>query len=207
MKPTVRVKVCGITRPEDAERSVRLGATMIGLNFYPPSPRAISVERGREIAEAVAGRARLVGVFVDRPGDEVRAIDRALGLDLLQFHGDEGPEVLAAFGRRAIKVFRSGENLAGVDLEAYPEAWGFLFDIRHPKLYGGTGVAWSYGALAALSTPRRYFVSGGIRPGNARQAAAASGAWGIDVCSGVEATPGIKDHEAMKRLFREISDG
>jgi phosphoribosylanthranilate isomerase len=202
------VKICGLTREEDARLAVELGARFIGLNFYPPSPRCLGVEEARKLAAAVAGRAQVVGVFVDRPAAEVAEIARRVGLDLLQFHGDEGPEALAPFGGRAIKVFRSaGGDLAALPLAAYPEAWGFLFDIRHPSLYGGTGIAWPYRSAARLTAERRVLLAGGIGPGNARQALTESGAFGIDVCSGVERAPGIKDPQLLERLFDEVNDG
>ncbi len=209
-----RVKVCGVTRVEEARHAVACGAAMIGLNFYPPSPRNLTLERGREIADAVRGAATVVGVFVDRPQAEVEEIDRAVGLDLVQLHGDESPREVAAYGARALQVFRTDGDLTAVALSEYPEAWGFLFDVRHPTLYGGSGVAWSYGALRQVmsdrslldreGTARPLLVAGGIHPGNAAQAASDSGAWGIDVCSGVESSPGVKDFSLLDRLFEEV---
>jgi phosphoribosylanthranilate isomerase len=209
-----RVKVCGVTRIEDAQRAVELGAAMIGLNFYPPSPRALSIPQARALAEAARGRARVVGVFVDRPPAEVEEIDRAVGFDLLQFHGDEDPDYVGHFGARAIQVFRTDGDLAGVALDDYARAWGFLFDVHHPTLYGGSGVTWSYGALRALAEMpggrdadgrrRPVLVAGGIDPSNAARAARESGAWGLDVCSGVEAAPGIKGAHLLARLFQEV---
>lgn len=199
------VKVCGVTRAEDALLAVELGARFIGLNFYPASPRALEPGRAREVAEAVRGRVAVVGVFVNRPAAQVRRIEAEVGLDLLQFHGDEGPADLAPWGGRAIKAFRCGEEAASERPDLYPEAWGFLFDLRHPRLYGGAGVEWRYGALAELRLSRPFFVAGGIRPGIARRALAESGAFGLDVCSGVERAPGIKDPRLLAELFQEVS--
>ena len=209
-----RVKVCGVTRVEEARHAVALGAAMIGLNFYPPSPRFLRQERAREIADAVRGAATVVGVFVDRPRAEVEAIDEAVGLDLLQLHGDESPDYVAAFGEKALQVFRTDGDLSAVALGEFPQAWGFLFDVRPPTLYGGSGVAWSYGALRALmgsaelldqeGRRRPILVAGGIGPGNASRAARASGAWGVDVCSGVESAPGVKDFHLLDQLFEEV---
>ncbi len=209
-----RVKICGVTRVEEARRAVELGAAMIGLNFYPPSPRALTVERARAIADAVRGEATVVGVFVDRPEGEIEEIDRAVGLDLVQLHGDESPRCVAAFGDRALQVFRTDGDLSQVALADFPHAWGFLFDVRHPTLYGGSGAVWPYGALREITgSPtildrdgrrRPILVAGGIGPGNALQAARESGAWGIDVCSGVESAPGIKDFHLLDQLFEEV---
>jgi phosphoribosylanthranilate isomerase len=198
------VKICGITRQEDACLAVELGARFIGLNFYPGSPRALAPERARAIADSVRGRAAVVGVFVNRPAAEVRAIDAEVGLDLLQFHGDEAPADLAPWGGRAMKAFRTGGDVGGVRPQLFPAAWGFLFDLHHPTLYGGTGEGWPYEALSALALDRPFFVAGGIRPGNARRALEASGAFGLDVCSGVESAPGVKDRALLERLFGEV---
>lgn len=222
------VKVCGVARPEDADLAVSLGAGLIGLNFYPPSPRCLTVGAARAVAGAAAGRALLVGVFVDRPRAEVEEIAGRVGLDLIQLHGDEGPDEAATYGGRALKVFRvapeppsggrserAGLNSgAGADpalldpalVDPYPDAWGFLFDVRHERLYGGTGSGWRYGALARVTAacPRPLLVAGGVHPGNARAALEASGASGVDVCSGVESAPGVKDPLLLARLMAEV---
>lgn len=202
--PRPSVKICGVTRVEDAELAVSLGASFIGLNFYPPSPRFVSLDQARSIADAVRGRAQVVGVFVNRPAAEVEAIDEAVGLDLVQLHGDEGPEEVAAFGARAIKVVRTRGSLAGFAATSYPAAWGFLFDVLRADLYGGSGEPWAYACLAGLGLDRPFLVAGGIRPGTARQALAASGAAGVDVCSGVESEPGIKDPRRLEQLMQEV---
>lgn len=198
------VKICGVTRVEDAHLAVSLGADLIGLNFFPPSPRFVALERARAIADAVRGRTRIVGVFVNASGEEIDRIDAALGLDLLQLHGDEDAAFAARFGGRALKVFRVDEDLSGVEPACFPAAWGFLFDVRHEHLFGGTGERWPYERLAALRLERPYLVAGGIGPDNVRQALAASGAAGVDACSGVESAPGVKDPTLLERLIREI---
>lgn len=207
------VKICGVTRPEDADLAAALGADLVGLNFYPPSPRCLSVEAAHAVAAAVAGRSLVAGVFVDRPRAEVEEIAGRVGLDLVQLHGDEGPEDAAAYGARALKAFRvapaEDEALDPALLDPYPDAWGFLFDLRHDRLYGGTGRAWRHGALAGVAAAagakgRPVLIAGGIRPGNARAALTASGASGVDVCSGVESAPGVKDPLLLERLMAEV---
>jgi len=242
------VKICGVRRPEDAALAVELGADLIGLNFYPPSPRVLDPERDRSLLEEIvaavrdggsagaetgegwglrprsagtetgrfigvgggqAGRVLVVGVFVDEEPSRVEEIAAVAGLDLVQLHGDEGPEVASRFGRRAIKVFRRDALPEPDELATYADAWGFLFDVpaRAGRDPGGTGMSWEYEMLAALASDRPVLVAGGIRPGSARRALEASGADGIDVCSGIESAPGVKDPERMKRLFEEVRHG
>ena len=202
-----RVKICGITRVEDASLAAELGADYLGLNFFAASPRAVGPERAREIARSVGGRLEVVGVFVNESRERIEALAKAVPLDLIQLHGDEGPEEVAAFGQRVIKVFRVREDFDPGQVSAYPRAAAFLFDCGHPSLYGGTGLAWPYERIAGLGVEQPVLVAGGIGPANVRQAIRLSGADGIDVCSGVESSPGIKDHDAMKRLFQEVRHG
>jgi len=192
----VKVKICGVTDPANAAAAVEMGADYLGLNFYPGSPRFIAAERAREIAGAVGGRVPLVGVFVNAsPGEIVETAER-VGLDLVQFSGDEGPEAVMPFAARAIKVFRAGRLPGREELAAWSAVWGILIDAPHRGLYGGTGEAWDYGAAAELAG-RRTFLAGGIGPDNARRAVAAARPWAIDVCSRVESAPGIKDLELL----------
>lgn len=193
-----RVKICGVTRVEDAEMAVELGADFLGLNFYPASPRFLDLDQARRIADAVGDRARLVGVTVNAGP---RRIEQLLALvELVQFHGDEGPEVVRPWAERAIQVLRP--EAEGPEPSAqYPDVWGFLLEPHRPG-YGGSGKSWDYASATSPITDRPVFLAGGIDPGNVR--AAAAGAWGVDVCSGVESQPGIKDAGLMKRLFSEL---
>ncbi|MFL6198738.1 MAG: phosphoribosylanthranilate isomerase [Thermoanaerobaculia bacterium] len=194
------VKICGVVDPANARMAVEMGADFLGLNFYPRSPRYVDVDRAREIASAVRGTGvRLVGVFVNRPAREVEEIESAVGLDLLQLSGDETPEEAAPFAGRAIKAFRGTDGTQG-----WADAWAWLFDAPHGSLYGGTGMAWNFQAVAGIAGDRRVFVAGGLGPDNVRQAVAASRPFAVDVCSRVESAPGIKDPELLKRLFQEV---
>jgi phosphoribosylanthranilate isomerase len=205
----VRVKVCGVTDPANALAAVELGADYLGLNFYPGSPRFVGVERALEIAGAVAGRVPLVGVFVNAPAAEVEEIAGRVGLDLLQFSGDEGPEAVAPFASRAIKAFRTGGSPGREAVAAYGGLWGILIDASHDVLYGGTGAAWDYGVLrgGAGALPGRLFLAGGIGPDNARRIAAGVRPYALDVCSRVESAPGTKDLDLLRRLFQEVRHG
>ncbi len=213
MRP--KVKICGVTSSEEAVLAADLGADLVGLNFFPPSPRYLEPSQAAEIAAAVRGRGgrkepvRLVGVFVNAPAAELEAIAELVGLDLLQFHGDETPAEVAPFAARAIKAFRVTGRLDAAALAGYGDVWGVLVDSRHPQLYGGTGESWSFESLRELRgrLPRRTFIAGGLAPGNVRAAITAARPYGIDLCSGVEARPGRKDPELLERLFEEISNG
>lgn len=207
MSPPPRVKICGVTRVADALAAMDLGADYLGLNFWPASPRCVDLAAARRIATAVRGRARVVGVFVDAGLDRVREVDAAVGLDLVQLHGAESAEEVAALGERALRALKVAGPLSDAVLAPYPRAWGFLFDCPGGDAPGGTGISWSYRAMAALEDPRPRFVAGGVHPGNARRALAESGATGVDVCSGVESSPGVKDAERMAALFAALGRG
>jgi phosphoribosylanthranilate isomerase len=205
----VKVKICGVTDPENALAAAEMGADYLGLNFFPRSPRFVETGRALEIADAARGRAALVGVFVNAPTAEVEETAARVGLDLVQFSGDEGPASVAPFAGRAVKAFRTGGLPSGEEIAAYGEVWGLLIDAPHAALYGGTGAAWDYGALAGAPglTGRRLFLAGGLGPDNVRRAVEAARPWGIDVCSRVESAPGIKDPELLRRLFLEVRNG
>jgi phosphoribosylanthranilate isomerase len=172
--------------------AVGLGADFIGLNFYPPSPRCLTIESAVEIARIVKGRARLVGVFVNAARAYVTERLESLQLDLLQFHGDEDDDALRGWPVPVIRALRlrSDAALDAIDLGAI-KADFVLIDTFHPQLFGGTGQARRLDALGALDLSR-VFVSGGLAPDNVAEAAA-SNPYALDVASGVEAAPGIKD--------------
>lgn len=204
-----RVKICGLTSPRDAELAVTLGADFLGLNFYPLSPRYVDPRRAGEIAKAVAGRSRLVGVFVDSPQEEIAERIATVGLDLVQFHGDEPPRDVLPFAERAIKVLRVEEDFDNARFDDYPGIWGFLLDTHHPELRGGTGSSWNFASLGGSNATRlvpRVFIAGGLAPENVRVAIAAAQPYGIDLCSGIEEQPGKKDPHRMRRLFEEIEN-
>lgn len=202
----VKVKICGVTDPVNALAAVEMGADYLGLNFYPGSPRFLTIELAREIADAVRGRVPLVGVFVNAAPGEIAETAGQVGLDLVQLSGDETPETVAPFAARAIKVFRAGHLPGHAELAAWSAVWGVLIDAPHRGLYGGTGEAWDYEAAVGLAG-RRVFLAGGIGPDNARRAVEAARPWAIDVCSRVESAPGIKDLELLRRLFQEVRHG
>jgi phosphoribosylanthranilate isomerase len=203
----VRIKICGVTDPANARTVVELGVDYLGLNFYRASPRFVSVERALAIADAIEGRVPLVGVFVNHAPAEALEIAERVGLDLLQFSGDEGPEAVAPHAARAIRVFRTGRLPDPETLAAYGDLWGVLLDAPHGSLYGGTGTAWDYGSIVPGFSGSRLFLAGGIGPDNARRAVSLVRPFAIDVCSRVESAPGIKDPELVFRLLEEARNG
>jgi len=200
----VAVKICGITNLADAELAVELGADFVGLNFWPRSPRWVTMDAALAIAERLRGAAGLVGVFVDEEPERVAATADALGLDLVQLHGNEGPDEAERLGPRVLKAFRGMP--AADEPERYPSAWGFLVDAADAQGYGGGGRSWGWSTGPLEAGERPVFVAGGIRPDNVALAAAV-GAYGLDVCSGVESAPGRKDPELLRALFRAVGRG
>ena len=194
----VRVKICGVTRPEDAELAVALGAEMIGLNFHPPSPRSLSLERAGEIARAIADRAMLVGVFVNAPRALVEERRLALGLGMLQFHGDEADEALAGWPIPVIRVLRLRGGAPVPRLDTIRADYVML-DTFDEKLFGGTGRARPLDELSGIELTR-VFLSGGLGPDNVG-AAAALGPYAVDVASGIESAPGIKDAAKLRSFI------
>ena len=201
-----RVKICGVTRVEDALLAVDQGAEFVGLNFWPRSPRYLTLEAARPIAEAIAGRTRLVGVWVDPDRDQAATLAGELGLDLFQFHGDEEPTSVSWFPGRVIKALRVEVGFHGSELNRFEDAWGFLFDCAPAGTFGGTGRSWSYERIAVLETPKPILLAGGLDPGNVARAVVASGADIVDVCSGIEASPGVKDAELLEQFIREVQN-
>lgn len=199
-----RVKICGITRPEDGLRAAFLGADAIGLVFYAASPRAVDVPRARDIVAALPPFVTSVGLFVDAPGEQVRAVLKALPLDLLQFHGGEPPEYCRSFGRPYLKALamRPGLDLVAA-AETYAEACALLVDAWRPDAHGGTGTCFDWQRLPArLSRP--LVLAGGLDPDNIADAIRTVRPYGVDVSSGVEAAKGIKSADKMAAFMRGV---
>lgn len=188
-----RVKICGITRNEDALACAQAGADAIGLVFYPPSPRCIEVAQAAAIARALPPFVSTVGLFVNPTAEQVEAVLRELHLDLLQFHGDEAPEFCRRFDVPYLKAVRVK---AGVDLVQYAlryqDAKGLLLDTYVEGTPGGTGQAFDWGLIPA-ELPLPVVLSGGLEAANVARAIKRAHPWAVDVSSGVEAAKGIKD--------------
>jgi phosphoribosylanthranilate isomerase len=195
---SVRVKICGVTRVEDALAAIACGAEIIGLNFYPPSPRFLGRDRAAEIRRAIGGRALVAGVFVNSARGFVAECVSELALDFIQFHGDEDDAMLAGWPVPTIRALRLKSDQALAELPA-PRAGYLLLDTFHPGLYGGSGQPRALDGLQRFDLSR-VILSGGLDPANVA-AAAALGPYAVDVASGVESAPGIKDPSRLRSFI------
>ncbi|GIK25220.1 MAG: N-(5'-phosphoribosyl)anthranilate isomerase [Betaproteobacteria bacterium] len=201
-----RIKVCGITRPEDARTAVELGVDALGLVFYAPSPRCVSVEQAWEIARVVPPFVTLVGLFVNETKLTVRRVMEAVPIQLLQFHGEEDESFCRSFHAPYIKAARVRPGLDLVKYaESYPTAQGLLLD-AYVEGYGGGGKTFDW-SLIPPSLPLPVILSGGLEAGNVAEAVHAVRPWAVDVSSGVEAAKGIKDAEKVAAFIAGVRDG
>jgi phosphoribosylanthranilate isomerase len=202
------IKVCGITRPADASMALAAGVDWLGLNFWPQSKRAVTEEQARAIISAAREAkpdATLVGVFVNQPADDVAAMTVKLGLDYVQLHGDEPPEACERFGDRSIKALA----LAGVAdvrrMSMYP-CPTFVVDTPTPG-YGGSGETFDWSlARQAVDEGFRVLLAGGLRPENVGEAISFVAPFGVDVASGVESAPGIKDETLVREFVAAVKE-
>lgn len=204
MSARTRVKICGITRREDALAAVAAGADALGFVFHRPSPRWVEPDVARDIIAALPPFVTAVGLFVDLPLDEVRAITTRTGVDQLQFHGDESPAYCAQAPRayiKAVKV-RPGFELAAAE-RAYTDARALLVDAWHPELPGGTGQTFDWHLLRGART-LPLILAGGLTAANVAAAIRVVRPYAVDVSGGVESRKGIKDPARMREFFAEV---
>jgi len=196
-----RVKICGITRPEDALAAAAAGADAIGLVFAE-SPRQISPEQGRAIVATLPPFIKVVGLFVDAPPDQVRDVLRVVPLDLLQFHGRETPEACRGHGRPYIKAItmKDGMDVAS-EVRRYADAAGVLLDAYHPEKAGGSGQTFDWSRVPP-ETGKPVILAGGLTPENVAAAVRAVRPYAVDVSSGVERSKGIKDADKIAAFIR-----
>jgi phosphoribosylanthranilate isomerase len=203
----MRVKICGITRPEDAELAASLGAWALGFILWPQSKRPADPAVAAGIARALRRRVELVGVFVNPTLDEVVQAAETIGLTYVQLHGDEGPAFCTAVaertGTRVIKALRIG---SGADIRAAERYHTdlHLLDAAAGAAYGGTGRTWDWDLVARRHSKVPLVLSGGLTPDNVAEAVAAVRPWAVDVSSGVESAPGIKDPAKLEAFFAAI---
>lgn len=197
-----RIKICGLTREQDIDAAIGAGADAIGL-VLANSPRRLSPARAAELAAHVGGRALTVGVFLGAGADEVRAALENVALDWLQFHGDETAAFCASFGLPWLKAVTAAQwNGRNVEKD-WPGAAGFLVDSHEPGGRGGTGRAVEWSSLATSQSGPALWLAGGLTPDNVAAAIAAVRPHGVDVSSGVERAPGVKDADAIFQFVQK----
>ena len=202
-----RIKICGVTRIDDALCAASEGADAIGLIFYQPSPRAVTIEQATSISDVLPPFVSTVALFVNASAHEIDEVIRHLRPSTLQFHGDEDAAFCAQFGVPFIKAIRVGETMRPADLLEYADefkaARAVLLDTLAQGLYGGSGESFDW-KLIPTQMRRRVLLSGGLHPENVSGAIQLIRPWAVDVSSGVEASKGVKDHARIHKFIEEV---
>jgi phosphoribosylanthranilate isomerase len=205
---SARVKICGLTREEDARLAVESGAWAIGMIFHRDSPRYVGVEQAAEIATAFRRRCEVVGVFVNTPLDDILQVLGSVPLTMLQLHGDEGPAYCAEAKRRSglkvMKAVRAKDVHAVRALSAYKTDF-HMIDAYVPGTYGGTGERFDWELAAAHPGDTPLVLSGGLTAENVAEALAVARPYAVDVASGVESAPGVKDSYRLQAFFEAVN--
>ena len=196
----IAVKICGITSLKDAEMAVNYSVSAIGMIFCPDSPRYVDPAEVEQWIDRIPDSVKKVGVFVNEQIDTINNITRQLKLEFIQLHGDESPEFCNGIIRPVIKVFRVGDDFDAIVLNEY-DVHGFLFDTYKKGNPGGTGARFNWDLIANLKTEKPIILSGGLTPENVLNGIEAVNPAAVDVNSGVESVPGVKDEEKIKELF------
>jgi phosphoribosylanthranilate isomerase len=223
------VKICGITRPQDAELAAGLGARALGFVFWPGSPRGVSMAAAKAIVATVPANVLKVGVFVDQPVAEVAHTMDEVGLDVAQLHGHESPEyceqlmvrlkadttevrtpdagvaVVSAFRRTIFKAVGMTDN-GSMSVDDFGPDVVLLVDAHDPERYGGTGRTVNWDAAREIAATRRTILAGGLNAANIKLAVRSVRPYGVDVSSGVESAPGIKDPNRLRSFFEALHD-
>jgi len=202
----VKVKVCGMTSLKDALVAVEGGADAVGFIFYKKSPRSVTMKTVREIVLELPPFVDTVGVFVDETAEQINKIADYCNLDIIQLHGDESPTFCKKIRRKVIKAFRIKDMQSVKKLSSF-QVSGFLLDTFSENLLGGTGKVFDWN----LALPAKKFgpviMAGGLTPNNVQQAVRQIRPYGVDVCSGVESEPGIKDHKKVRAFLNNAKAG
>ena len=199
-----RIKICGITRPEDAKAVVDAGADAIGLVFYPPSPRAVSIQQAQEVVADVPAFVTVTALFVNPSVEEVQSVLDGVRIDLIQFHGDEDDDFCRQFGHPYIKALRvrQASDVVALCLR-FPSALAVLLDSYKPGVPGGTGETFDW-SLVPATPPKPIILAGGLDPDNVNHAIDVVRPYAVDVSGGVEAAKGIKDHGKITKFVNEV---
>jgi phosphoribosylanthranilate isomerase len=202
----VQIKICGVTNVKDAAACAELGANMIGFNFYPQSPRYIEPKVARRIINAIPSGVCAVGVFVDASAEEIRNIAEVAGVRCVQLHGRTSPDTCSELARefRVIRAFSTDPQFRPEQVCLF-NSCDVLVDAHHPNLRGGTGLTCDWLAARTTRSFARFLIlSGGLTEQNVGQAIASIAPHAVDVCSGVESVPGIKDHRALEYFITAV---
>lgn len=197
----LRVKICGIRRTEDALLAAELGAWAVGFIFWPGSPRFIDPYRAKQICAALPPWIVPIGVFVDQPPNYVSDVAHLVKLGAVQLHGNESLEIVERMPHRVIKSVAMTPTFDDSSVDSLPARVGVLLDAHDPVRHGGTGKTVDWSRAAAVARRRKVLLAGGLCAENVRAAVDAVRPFGIDVSSGVEISPGVKDHDRMRALF------
>ena len=201
------VKICGMTRPQDAELAASLGASALGFIFWPGSPRSVSAASAKAIAASVPANVLKVGVFVDQPAADVARVMDEAGLDVAQLHGHESPEYcrqLMASKRTIFKAVAPENGSVNID-DVDPEII-LLVDAHDPERFGGTGKTVNWESAREIAATRKTILAGGLNATNIKLAVRTVRPYGVDVSSGVESAPGIKDPGRLRSFFEALHD-
>ncbi len=202
----VKVKVCGMTCLKDTQVAVEEGVDAVGFIFYKKSPRSVTMKTAREIILELPPFVDTVGVFVDETAEQINKIADYCNLDIIQLHGDESPAFCKKIRRRVIKAFKVKDMQSVKKLSGF-QVSGFLLDTFSENLHGGTGKVFDWN----LALPAKKFgpviMAGGLTPNNVRQAVQQVRPYGVDVCSGVESQPGVKDHKKVRAFLKNAKAG
>jgi phosphoribosylanthranilate isomerase len=201
----VFVKICGITRVQDAKLASRLGAAAVGFVFWPASPRYVAADTARSIAAELPANVMKVGVFVDDDVENVRRVMEVVGLDVAQLHGHETPDYCRRLGRKIFKAV-GVEGNGMVDISGFDPDVVLLVDTYDPARYGGTGRTVNWNAARELAMTRPTILAGGLNAANIRLAVRSVRPYGVDVSSGVESAPGVKDPVRLRSFFEALHD-
>lgn len=211
MYQRTRIKMCGTTSIEDAHKAVELGVDALGFIFVNTSDRFIDVEKAREITRSLPPFVNKVGVFVNEGITEIEEIVDYLGLDAIQLHGEEEPDfceniVRAVPSCTVLKAFRVGDHSRQEDFIPYHSyVNGFVLDTYVKDKEGGTGLSFDWSILPKLNLQRPYILAGGLNPENIAEALKETSPFGVDVNSGVESSPGVKDHDKLQLFVAKVS--
>jgi len=199
------IKICGLTTREDVETCLTLGVKWLGFNCFPKSKRYISPEKIRKLLSIIPPEVITVGVFVNESIKEVNQVMEYTGIQLVQLHGDESPEYTQSLNNKYIRAFRVSPQFQLEMIMKY-QVTHFLLDTYHPNFYGGTGASFNWEIAKKAKTLGNVILAGGLTPDNVKEAIMTVRPFGVDVCSGVEVSPGVKDLKLVEAFISTVQN-